>query len=222
MILTEIAPAVKMPGQPTKIRVMAFIDGFNLYFGMRASHLKRYLWLDLPLLARNLLLPGQVLIGTKYFTSRVSGPCPKQERQSLYLDALGTIPAEGFKIFYGKYQESPRSCQHCGREDMVPSEKMTDVNIAVEMLADAFLDKFDTALLISADSDLCGPVCKIRGLFPSKRVVVAFPPSRRSAELEKVALSTFVIGKARLRDSQFNEAITTRSGFILRKPPSWS
>lgn len=31
---------------------------------------------------------------------------------------------------------------------------MTDVNIAVEMMRDAFQDRFDAALLISADSDL--------------------------------------------------------------------
>jgi hypothetical protein len=33
-------------------------------------------------------------------------------------------------------------------------EKMTDVNIAVELLTDAFQDSFDVALLISADGDL--------------------------------------------------------------------
>jgi uncharacterized LabA/DUF88 family protein len=38
---------------------------------------------------------------------------------------------------------------------------MTDVNIATEMLADAFLGKFDTALLISADGDLTTPVKRI-------------------------------------------------------------
>jgi uncharacterized LabA/DUF88 family protein len=104
---------------------------------------------------------------------------------------------------------------------MVPNEKMTDVNIAVEMMADAFQDRFDTALLVSADSDLCAPLCRIRELFPNKRVIVAFPPSRRSAELAKVATATIVIGKGRLKASQFPDVITTQSGHVLNKPTTW-
>ena len=38
---------------------------------------------------------------------------------------------------------------------------MTDVNIAVEMLTDVFQDKLDKALIISADSDLAGPIRKV-------------------------------------------------------------
>lgn len=60
-------------------------------------------------------------------------------------------------------------------------EKMTDVNIAVQMLSDAFQDQFDVALLVSADSDLVGLITTLRQLFPLKRVIVAFPP-RRCAE----------------------------------------
>jgi uncharacterized LabA/DUF88 family protein len=33
---------------------------------------------------------------------------------------------------------------------------MTDVNIAVELMQDAFQNKFDTALLVTANSDLVG------------------------------------------------------------------
>jgi hypothetical protein len=134
---------------------------------------------------------------------------------------LGTIPKEHFKIFYGKYMESPRTCPHCHMEDIVPNEKMTDVNIAVEMLADAYQDRFDAALLVSADSDLCAPTSKIRELFPAKRVIVAFPPERRSAELQKLASAHIVVGRGKLKDSQFPNLICTSSGHLLKKPHSW-
>ena len=98
---------------------------------------------------------------------------------------------------------------------------MTDVNIAVEMMRDAFQDRFDTALLLSADSDLCPPVRTIRELFPKKRVVVGFPPKRRSAELVNAASNCFVIGKGSLAKSQFPVEVTTPSGRILRKPATW-
>lgn len=39
---------------------------------------------------------------------------------------------------------------------------MTDVNIAIQLLGDAFDDKFDVALVISGDSDLTTPVRRVR------------------------------------------------------------
>ncbi len=50
----------------------------------------------------------------------------------------------------------------------VPNETMTDVNIAVELMQDAFHNNFDTAILVSADSDLVGPVVAVQKLLPQK------------------------------------------------------
>jgi len=55
-------------------------------------------------------------------------------------------------------------------------EKMTDVNIVIQLLGDAFDNAFDTALVISGDSDLTTPIRRVRERFAKKRVVVAFPP----------------------------------------------
>ena len=107
------------------------------------------------MLAQSLLKPNQQLLLTKYFTARIAGPPDKEERQSTYIGALETL--SNFQIFYGKYQLNPRQCSRCGFEDEVPNEKMTDVNIAVEILKDAYQDRFDVALLVSADSDLGSP-----------------------------------------------------------------
>src|SRR6266536_636756 len=40
------------------VRVAAYVDGFNLYFGLKAKYGRRYLWLDLQALAASLLRPG--------------------------------------------------------------------------------------------------------------------------------------------------------------------
>ena len=69
----------------------------------------------------------------------------------------------------------------------------TDVNISVELMADAFQNQFDTALIVSADSDLVGPVETVRRLFPTKRMVVAFPPKRTSFALQKAANITLAL-----------------------------
>jgi len=200
-------------------RVIAYIDGFNLYFGLRASHWSRYYWLNLQLLAENLLRPGQRLVYTKYFTSRVASPVSKHQRQTIYLDALTSL--SNFSITYGQYQQNPHTCPSCGHVETIPNEKMTDVNIAVEMLGDAYQDNYDSALLISADSDLTAPVEKVRQLFPVKRIVVAFPPRRASKELMKVASAYFHLGRAVIARSQFPDQMTTASGYVLKKPKKW-
>lgn len=205
---------------PSMQRVVAYVDGFNLYFGMRDRGWKRYYWLDVRRLATALLQPQQQLQRTKYFTARISAPPDKRMRQSTYIEALETLPDLG--IYYGKYQTNPRICRYCGRQDFVPSEKMTDVNMAVELMTDAFQDAFDTALLISADSDLVGPVVAVRRLFPSKRIIVAFPPRRQSVALAGVASAYLQIGRASLGRSLLLPQLRKFDGTILHRPPSWT
>ncbi len=200
-------------------RVIAYIDGFNLYFGLKAARWKRYYWLNVQALVRNLLKGGQDLVFTKYFTSRISYPPDKERRQAIYIETLETL--SDFRIQYGHYQSNPQRCRECGTKTMVPSEKMTDVNIAVEMLTDAYQDLFDVALLISADSDLTAPLLAIKGLFPDKRVIVAFPPQRHSAQLERIAHGAFQIGRACFAKSVFPDSVQKADGFILRKPAEW-
>lgn len=99
---------------------------------------------------------------------------------------------------------------------------MTDVNIAVEMLSDAYWDVFDVALLISADSDLSAPVRAINTLFGQKRVVVPFQPQRFSAQLQGLAHAFIHIGRATISKSVFPDRIQKADGFILSKPPEWT
>ena len=200
-------------------RVIAYIDGFNLYFGLREKGWRRFYWLNVQLLVQNLLKFNQELVMTKYFTSRIIGSPDKEKRQSTFIEALETLP--NLEIFYGKYQLNPRECLHCGFKNQVPNEKMTDVNIAVEMLSDAVKGKFDTALLLSADSDLLPLIRAIKNTFTQKRIVVAFPPARWSVELQSVAHAFFTIGRVNLTRSLFPDKVKKADGFILQRPLTW-
>jgi len=200
-------------------RVITYIDGFNLYFGLREKGWHRFYWLNVQLLARNLLKFNQELVMTKYFTARIIGSPDKEKRQSTFIEALETVP--NLEIIYGKYQLNPRECTHCGFKDQVPNEKMADVNIAVEMLSDAVKDKFDTALLLSADSDLAPLIRAIKNTFSQKRVVVVFPPKRDSVELRNIAHACLRIGRANLARSLFPDNVRKADGFILQRPPTW-
>lgn len=199
-------------------RVIAYIDGFNLYFGLRSKGWKYFYWLNLQAVVQNMLKPEQTLEATKYFTAKITFPLDKQRRQNTFLEALGTLP--DFYIYYGLYLDKVITCKNCGAMWHKPEEKMTDVNIAMELLTDAFQDAYDTALLFSADSDLVGPIQKVKLLFPHKRVVVVFPPDRHSAALKRITTYTF-LGRNVLLRSVFPDEVVKPNGFILHRPARW-
>ncbi len=203
-------------------RVTVFIDGFNLYYGLKSKGWRRYYWLDLRRLAENLLRPGQELVAVRYFTTRLLPPSSNPEfvgPQSIYLDALETL--EGLHLHYGYFLPKAATCPECGAVWHTFEEKMTDVNIATELLGDAQDDAFDTAIIISGDSDLSGPISALRRRYPYKRVVVAFPPNRISLRLRKAASSCFRIGRRKFADSQLPDSILMPNGYILNKPAQW-
>lgn len=201
-------------------KINIYIDGFNLYFGLKDKGWKRYYWLNLVTLSRKFLKPDQTLNQVKYFTSRISLPPDKAKRQNDFIEALETLSE--VNIYYGKYQKNDVKCTKCGHIMYKPSEKMTDVNIAVEMLADAFKNDYDVAILISADSDLTGPIKHIRKLYPDKQIIVAFPPSRFSYELKNIAHATFSIGRKKIAESVFPDDVIKSDGYILRRPTKWN
>ena len=205
------------------VRVIAYVDGFNLYFGLKESGYKKYYWLNIRLLAEKLLMLNQELTFTKYFTARITDAPNKEKRQTTYIEALETLrDFNDFEIYYGHYRKDPYECPHCRCVYKVPHEKMTDVNIATEMLLDASNDKFDKALLISADSDLVPPIKAIRNKYAEKGIVVAFPPGRYSADLESIASSSLHINRAKLAQSRFPDRVKKADGFVLERPQEWS
>jgi len=203
-------------------RVITYIDGFNLYFGLKSKGWRRYYWLDPRRLGAQLLRPGQELVATKYFTARIAADSrdpDKHRRQQLFIEAIETLPET--RVFYGHYLQKPQSCFACGAKWMSHEEKMTDVNVAVELLSDAFDNTFDTAIVISADSDLAPPISLISSRFPEKRIIVACPPDRRSQRLESVAHGYFSIGRKTIQDSQFPDRVIKPNGFVLTRPLRW-
>lgn len=45
-------------------RVISYIDGFNLYYGLKAKRMERFLWLDVQALSANLCVDDQTLVET--------------------------------------------------------------------------------------------------------------------------------------------------------------
>jgi hypothetical protein len=201
-------------------KVIVYIDGFNLYNGLCDKGWRKFLWLDLQKFSEALLVEGQHLVIAKYYTTRISHPFEKQKRQSIFIDALNTL--KKLDITYGNFQKDHVVCQRCDALVYYDVEKQTDVNIASDMLTDAYENKYDIAILVSGDSDLCAPIKQIRRLFPDKIVIVDFPPMRESFELEQLASNAQPIFRRIFRENQLPLKITLADGHILEKPVEWS
>ena len=203
-------------------RSIFYIDGFNLYFGLKSKGWRRYYWLNLQEMCQRLLKEDQKLVKVRYFTARITNaPEDKRKRQLTYLEALETLPL--VEIHYGTYLSSKQQCLKCGNIFYKYSEKKSDVNIAVKLLTDAIDNIYDLAFLISADSDLVPTVEAVKRYFPDKKVLLFFPPKRKSAAL-KDACNIFcgVLNKTTLSKSQLPEEVKSKTGFILKRPKHWS
>ena len=207
------------------MRTSVYIDGFNLYY--RALKGTSYKWLDLKKLVTHLLQPHHCIVDIKYFTAIVSGIFdPSQPiRQKTYLRALQSYIPE-VSIYYGHFlsheissPKVPLSRPPQFARVLKTEEKGSDVNLAVHVLNDAWLDAYDCAIIISNDSDLAEPLRLIREQ-NGKKIGLISPLLRGhpSRELQKHAHFVKRIREGVLGVSQMPSTIP---GTSIRKPPAW-
>jgi uncharacterized LabA/DUF88 family protein len=206
-------------------RVIAYVDGFNLYHGLRARFQHRYLWLDLVGLVRR-LRPRDTIVAVRYFTALVRNQPQAEARQQVYLAALGAHSGPLLGIVQGRYQAKQQECRGCGVRWISYEEKETDVNIAVSLVADAASSAADLALLVSADSDLCPAIRTTRVVSAAvgggMGIVAAFPPRRYSHEIKTLVPGAFTLAQADIRNSLLPEVVVDpRSGQKYRRPTKW-
>ncbi len=132
------------------LRTIAYIDGFNLYFGSLKN--TPYKWLDPYLLASRLCKeqnPESEILSVKYFTSDIQAKLSRKgqvscKTQQEYLHALQAYSPD-VKIIKGKYFIG-RSSFHLYGEPVDfdkkyavwrAEEKQTDTNIVLNMVYDA-------------------------------------------------------------------------------------
>lgn len=98
-------------------------------------------------------------------------------------------------------------------------EKGSDVNLATELLLDAFHDEFEAAAILSNDSDLLNPIIVVRREF--RKVVGILNPHRiPSVQLQREADFFKTIRTSALARSQFANDLTDVEG-AFHEPPSW-
>ena len=218
-----------MLGNPN--RVAFYIDGYNLHGGIKESGLDRYLWLDLVKFARNLLQGNQHLVAVNYFTALIKRPRNKKDRQLAFLEANASSP--DLTVYMGEFQYNPVRCSSCssefgcptcGKGRSIPVEKQSDVSLGTKLGIDAALDHFDTAIIVSSDSDFVGAIGLIRHTFPEKRVVIGLPPGRyqRSDALVRAATAYYEIWPTSIAAAQLPNPVKLEDGRELWRPSAWT
>ncbi len=142
------------------VRTIIYVDGFNFYYG--AIKNTAYKWLDIKSVFQKLLSSNHHISGIKFFTAPVSGlynPL-KPVKQMNYLNALKYHIPE-LNIVWGHFLThtiSMRSADPSVTKKYVKvyktEEKGSDVNLAVHLLNDGWLNSYDCAIVVSNDSDL--------------------------------------------------------------------
>jgi uncharacterized LabA/DUF88 family protein len=99
-------------------------------------------------------------------------------------------------------------------------EKKTDINIAITLLGDAVADKFDTALILSGDSDLAPVTTKLKQLCPNKKIGIIVPKGQSAMHLKQHADFFKKIQTKDLKKSLLPEQVTY-NGKNIAAPADW-
>lgn len=207
------------------MRTFVYVDGFNFYYGaLKGTPWK---WLDLPALATNVLQPHHEILKVKYFTARVAGTPTDQsipQRQDIYLRALHRFRPE-VEVHFGhflRHRVRAPLVQPSGNQRTVEvfrtEEKGSDVNLAVHLLNDGWLNVYDCAVVVSNDSDIAEAMRLMRQQH-AKRIGL-LTPGRRKPSRQLLAHADFSrrIRPTALYQSQLPNPIP---GTSIRKPPRW-
>lgn len=141
-----------------KQRVAVYVDGSNLYHKLKDLEIKNSIYFQYGALA-TFLAQSRTLVAKKYYVGVVRAKDGDekakklQESQMKLFNHLGS-KQEGFSVQRG----------YLMKNDGVFHEKGVDVKIAVDLLVGAYEDKYDTAILISSDTDLIPVIEKVKSL----------------------------------------------------------
>ncbi|HLB56869.1 MAG TPA: NYN domain-containing protein [Coxiellaceae bacterium] len=208
-------------------RTSVYIDGFNLYYGCLKN--SPYKWLDLKILFSSLLDDKHNINAIHYFTAHISdreGNREARQRQRYYLQAIAQFIPE-LTIHYGHY------LTHEIRAKVVnpppefikvykTEEKGSDVNMALHILNDAWMNQYDCAVIVSNDSDLTEALRLVKNQH-SKNIGLVFPDVNinRKPSRQLASYADFIkhIRHHLLQNSQLPDKIPGNN--IIYKPTGW-
>jgi hypothetical protein len=197
--------------------VCVYIDGFNLYHALLKFGDARVKWLDLNALSHRLVSPKSEKVQSIFYFSAFAHWLPdKVARHGIYVKAL---QARGVTCILGHFKSKDRRCKSCGATWVAHEEKETDVSIGINLLNDAYKQRYEKAYLVTRDSDLMPAVRMIRTEFPTKEIVAVAPPLMgHSNDLITVCHSKQKISPDQVKACLLPEKLQHSDGTIIVRP----
>ena len=207
------------------MRTHIYIDGFNFYYG--AVRGTPYKWLDFKTLFTKILKPHHEILCIKYFTALVSDTPQdptKSIRQETFLRALKAYIPE-LEVYLGHFLSHERIAPLANPSPYKRSakvirteEKGSDVNMAVHLLNDAWLDRYDCGVIVSNDSDLAEAMSLIK--LQQQKLLGLITPNKGKTSKELRIHADFVrhVRPGAFQSSQLPDPIP---GTSIYKPTRW-
>jgi len=162
-------------------RVAIFIDGSNLYHGLRSSF-GRY---NLNFAEFATKLCGSRRLFRTYYYNVLQDPIQRPDAyrdQQEFLDALQKTPYLEIRLGSTKVTQG------------IPVEKGIDVMLATDLLYFAWNNFYDVAVLVSGDSDFAYALQAVKNM--GKHVEVAYFESGISKDLLNVADDRYLLNRS--------------------------
>lgn len=144
-------------------RTMVFIDGANLYMCIKLG-LKQTKQIRVDDLAKKLVGDRELVRIYYYNTPSPSTEVEEQKANQRFFTKLGWI--DNLQVRLGRIMKRTYNieCNNCHKAITYNThiQKGVDTRIAVDMVTLAFSNAYDTAILVSGDSDLSEAVDYIR------------------------------------------------------------
>ncbi|MDO8544407.1 MAG: NYN domain-containing protein [Opitutaceae bacterium] len=204
---------------PQKIRSVFLIDGFNLYHAIDAvPHFHGFKWLN-PIKLARAYAPKEALIAVFFFTALPPWNEQKRARHQRLLEIYEDL---GVIVVRGMFKHTTATCRLCGQTYSTYDEKLTDINICLELLRMGSDDLADRIYLVTGDNDQAASVRRFRGLYPDKEVVAVIPPFRRAAELQQAATADRGMTMVQLQKAVLDNPFKFKSSKVYVKPDNWT
>lgn len=152
-----------------------------------------------------------------------------RDRQQKYFNALRTCSKT--QVILGVFQQREVTCRgDCGQKYIIQDEKKTDVNMAVEMLSDAFENQCDHMCIVTADSDVQPAVEWVAKNRPSIRLTVYVPalPSEQNARrtdyyvTKGLKVECSFLPLQGIKEHQLRNLVKLPDGKFAVRPHIWS
>lgn len=217
------------------MRTRVYVDGFNLFYSALSG--SNYKWLDLFALFQNHVLDADTVVELVcYYTAPIKASAADDKRapirQQRYLQALRAYRPDKITIREGFIQRTTphlRLAEDTGGLSKAATvkvwqfaEKQTDVNLAADLISDAWKGCMDQAVVCSNDSDLAGALEAVRRDCPKLTIGLVAPIGDArylSASLKPHVHWHKVLSATHLAAAQLPNKIP---GTPLTRPAEWA